>query len=61
MSPKVRIGSAYQRRSYEWRDHTGNYQCLRPAMSRDAERLQAALLNQRASLASRLAKRFHLF
>jgi hypothetical protein len=61
VKPKVVIGHAYQRRSYEWRNRDGQYQALRPAMGRDAELLQAALLGRRASFASRLAKRFHLF
>lgn len=55
-APKVRIGSAYQRRSYEWRNRDGAYSALRPAMGRDAELLQAALLGHRVSLLARVAR-----
>ena len=56
MSPKFRIGSAYQRRSYEWRDRNGQYQALRPPMGRDAELLQTALLNSRPTLGQRVMR-----
>lgn len=46
MKPKVKIGSAYQRRSYEWRTSDGQYSALRPPLGRDAELLQAALLRR---------------
>jgi hypothetical protein len=57
MNLKVKIGHAYQRRSYEWRNRDGQHQALRPQMGRDAELLQAALLGQRESLLTRIAKR----
>lgn len=53
---KVRIGSAYQRRPYEWRDRNGQYQALRPPLGRDAELLQAALLNSRPTLGQRVLR-----
>lgn len=56
MSPKVRIGSAYQRRSYDWRDRDGSYSALRPPMGRDAELLQAALLSVRQTLGQRVLR-----
>lgn len=54
MTPKVQIGAAYERRHFERRDRDGAYSALRPAMSRDAELLQRALLSVRPTLAERI-------
>lgn len=58
--PKVRIGLAYERRSFEFRGD-GIYQALRPAMSGDAELLQRALLAVRPSITQRLVRAFRPF
>lgn len=55
MTARVIIGSNYRPARFEQRTAT-TFSSLRPELSRDAEMLQAALLQQRVTLRERIAR-----
>ena len=61
MKPKVKIGIAYERKYYEWRNRDGEFRSLRPAISQDAEVIQRALLGVQPSFFERLIGVFRIF